>query len=275
MAIIEVDNIHYTYRDGTEALRGLSLYVEEGERVALLGPNGAGKSTLLLHLNGINLPHRGKVAIMGREVNKKAERWVRSKVGLVFQDPDDQVFSSTVWEDVAFGPQNMGLEPQETGRRVAGALEAVGMAEYRDKPPYHLSYGQKKRVAIAGVLAMLPQIIVLDEPMAFLDPRGKDTLTDILNRLHGQGQTIVIATHDVDFAAEWADRVIIIKDGKTLAQGGPELLQDIELIKEAQLRLPVISKIFQRVPGLEIDTLPLTVDQAVDIIRKLISQSQT
>lgn len=272
MSIIEVDDVYYTYRDGTEALRGLSLYVEEGERVALLGPNGAGKSTLLLHLNGINLPHRGKVIIMGREVNKKTERWVRSRVGLVFQDPDDQVFSSTVWEDVAFGPQNMGLDPGETGRRVTDALEAVGMEEYRDRAPYHLSYGQKKRVAIAGVLAMLPQIIVLDEPMAFLDPRGKDTLTDIMNRLQGQGQTIVIATHDVDFAAEWADRVIIVKDGKTLAQGRPQLLQDIGLIKEAQLRLPVVSKIFQRVPRLNIGTLPLTVDQAVDIIRKLVNE---
>ncbi|MFZ5633468.1 MAG: ATP-binding cassette domain-containing protein [Bacillota bacterium] len=272
MAIIEVDDVYYAYRDGTEALRGLSLYVEEGERVALMGPNGAGKSTLLLHLNGINLPQQGRVSIMGREINKKTEMWARSMVGLVFQDPDDQVFSSTVWEDVAFGPQNMGMNRQEIDMRVTDALEAVGMLDYRQRVPYHLSYGQKKRVAIAGVLAMLPRIIVLDEPMAFLDPRGKDTLTDILNRLHGQGQTIVIATHDVDFAAEWADRVIVIKDGRTLAQGGRELLQDTALMEEAQLRFPVVSKIFHRVPEYNIKPLPLTISEAVDIIRKLIEK---
>ncbi len=272
MAIIEVDDIYYTYRDGTEALRGLSLSVGEGERVALLGPNGAGKSTLLLHLNGINIPSRGKVTIIGREVNRKTGRWIRSQVGMVFQDPDDQVFSSTVWEDVAFGPQNMGLDVKEIERRVAGALEAAGMSEHRHKAPCLMSYGQKKRVAIAGVLAMKPRIIVLDEPMAFLDPKGRDSLMGILNQLHSRGQTIVIATHDVDFAAEWADRVVIVKDGKTLAQGGRHLLQDIGLIEEAQLRLPVVSKIFQRLPGLNSGTLPLTVDEAVDIIRKLMDK---
>lgn len=274
MAIIEVDNIHYTYRDGTEALKGLSLYVEEGERVALMGPNGAGKSTLLLHLNGINHPRSGKVSVMGREVNSKTEMWVRSVVGLVFQDPDDQVFSSTVWEDVTFGPQNMGLDQQEIASRATGALEAVGMLDYRHKAPYHLSYGQKRRVAIAGVLAMLPRIIVLDEPMAFLDPRGRDTLVDILNSLHSKGQTIVIATHDVDFAAEWADRVIIVKNGKTLAQGGRNLLQDTGIMEEAQLRFPLVSKIFARLPGLDLGRLPLTVDEAVDIIRKLVNSGQ-
>ena len=272
MAIIEVDDLYFSYKDGTEALRGLSLYVEEGERVALLGPNGAGKSTLLLHLNGINLPRKGRIVVQGREVNSKTERWVRSRVGLVFQDPDDQVFSSTVWEDVAFGPQNMGLERREIEDRVREALEAVGMLEYSHRPPYHLSYGQKKRVAIAGVLAMLPSIIVLDEPMAFLDPRGKDTLAEILNRLHSRGQTIIIATHDVDFAAEWADRVIIVKDGATLAQGGIELLQDAGVMAQAQLRFPVVGKIFSSLPELDLRPLPLTVGQAVDIIRKLISQ---
>ncbi len=274
MAIIEVDNVYYTYKDGTEALRGLSLCIEAGEKVALLGPNGAGKSTLLLHFNGINLPRRGRVTVLGREVNSKSEKWVRSRVGLVFQDPDDQVFSSTVWEDVAFGPQNMGLDRREIERRVGDALEAVGMQDYRQRPPYHLSYGQKKRVAIAGILAMLPEIIVLDEPMAFLDPRGKDTLAEILNRLHTGGRTIVIATHDVDFAAEWADRVIIVKDGKTLAQGGRELLQDPGLMEEAQLRFPVVSKVFSCVPELNVKPLPLTVDQAVDIIRKLINNGK-
>lgn len=269
MAIIEMEDICFTYRDGTEALRGLSLSVEEGARVALLGPNGAGKSTLLLHLNGINLPRSGRVSVLGREINRKSEKWVRSKVGMVFQDPDDQVFSSTVWEDVSFGPKNMGLDRQEIDSRAKGALEAVGMSGYGSKTPYHLSYGQKKRVAIAGVLAMLPEIVVLDEPMAFLDPRGKDTLEEILNRMHGRGQTIIIATHDVDFAVEWADRVVIIKDGKTLAQGGRDLLRDPELVDQAQLRLPVVSRIFLRVPQLGVSPLPLTIAEAAETIAGL------
>ncbi|MFZ5650813.1 MAG: ATP-binding cassette domain-containing protein [Bacillota bacterium] len=274
MAVIEVDNIYYTYRDGTEALRGLSIYVEKGERVALLGPNGAGKSTLLLHLNGINIPQRGKVRIMGREVDSKSEKWVRSRVGLVFQDPDDQVFSSTVWDDVAFGPKNMGLGKDETAGRVRDALEAVSMTGFEQKPPYHLSYGQKKRVAIAGVLAMRPEIIVLDEPMAFLDPKGKDTLLDILNSMHRQGQTIIIATHDVDFAVEWADRVIIMKDGMALAQGGPELLRNQRLVEEARLRLPVVSRLFKRIPGLRSGPLPLTISEAADIINSVMGEQQ-
>ncbi|MFZ5643156.1 MAG: ATP-binding cassette domain-containing protein [Bacillota bacterium] len=269
MAVIEINDIYYTYRDGTEALRGLSLYVEQGERVALLGPNGAGKSTLLLHLNGINLPRSGKVSVLGREVSRKTEKWVRSRVGIVFQDPDDQVFSSTVWDDVAFGPKNMGLEREEIESRVRYALEAVGMLGHSTKAPYHLSYGQKKRVAIAGVLAMMPEIVVLDEPMAFLDPRGKDTLQGILNWMHDRGQTIIIATHDVDFAVEWADRVVIIKDGKTLAHGGRDLLRDWRLVEEAQLRLPLISKVFLRVAEMEIKPLPQTISEAVDAIREL------
>ncbi len=180
------------------------------------------------------------------------------------------MFSSTVWEDVAFGPRNLGLGRDEVERRVKDALEAVGMSGCDSRPPYNLSYGQKKRVAIAGVLAMLPRIIVLDEPMAFLDPRGKKALLDILNRMHEEGQTIIIATHDVDFAAEWADRIIILKDGKTLAQGGRELLLDKRLVEEAHLQLPIVSRIFDGVPRLPAETLPLTISQAVDIIRKLI-----
>lgn len=272
--IIEVEDLYFNYRDGTEALRGLSLYVKDGERVALLGPNGAGKSTLLLHLNGINIPQRGAVRVLGREVNSRSEKWVRTKVGLVFQDPDDQVFSYTVREDVAFGPTNMGLGPAEAARRVEAALEAVGMSEYGDRPPYHLSYGQKKRVAIAGILAMQPPVIVLDEPLAYLDPRGKETLLEILNRLYRDGVTIIIATHDVDFAAEWADRVIIIKNGRTLCQGDTSLLTEGEVIREAHLRFPVVTQIFQKLGWTGPDKLPSTVDGAVAVIRKLISSKE-
>lgn len=267
--IIEVEDLHFRYRDGTEALRGLSLSIQKGSRVAILGPNGAGKSTLLLHLNGIYLPARGKVRILGREITAKTERWVKSKVGLVFQDPDDQVFSSSVWEDVSFGPLNMNLSPEEVRTRVEQALRAVQMEDHKNKAPYHLSYGQKKRVAIAGVLAMEPEIIVLDEPMGYLDPRGKDNLLAILNELYQREITIVIATHDVDLVAEWADRVIIIKNGRTLAEGDTSLLTDEELVRAADLRFPVVVEIFRRLPELNLAHLPKTIAEAVDAIKTL------
>lgn len=268
--IIEVDNLYYSYKDGTQALRGLSLSIGLGSKVALLGPNGAGKSTLLLHLNGINLPQQGRVLVDGRQLDKKSEKWARAQVGMVFQDPDDQVFSSTVWEDVSFGPYNMGLESGEIEKRVNSALCAVHMEEFRDKAPYNLSYGQKKRVAIAGVLAMWPKIIVLDEPMAFLDPRGKDDLLAILNKLNSAGTTVVVATHDVEMAAEWADQVIIIKNGCTLAQGDVSLLVRPDIVTEAGLHFPRVARIFRALPELNLSSIPRTVDEAVAIIRKLI-----
>ncbi|HHW44885.1 MAG TPA: ATP-binding cassette domain-containing protein [Desulfotomaculum sp.] len=269
-AVIEIEDLHYTYRDGTRALKGLSLSIPRGSRVAILGPNGAGKSTLLLHLNGLYLPQRGKVRVAGLEVNARTAREIKARVGLVFQDPDDQVFSATVAEDVAFGPVNMGLSPQEVERRVQEALAAVNMEDYRDKAPYHLSYGQKKRVAIAGVLAMGPEIIVLDEPMAYLDPRGQDTLLEILNRLHRRGTTILVATHDVDMAAAWADRVIIVQDGRTLAQGSPSLLVQENLIRQASLRFPLVTRIFRSLPELDLSTAPYTVEQAVALLKDLL-----
>lgn len=270
--IIEVEDLFYTYRDGTRALNGLSLSIREGARVALLGPNGAGKSTLLLHLNGIYLAQKGKVRVMGQEITAKNEKWVRGIVGLVFQDPDDQVFSSTVREDVAFGPVNMRLAPAEIERRVNEALAAVKMENYRDKAPYHLSYGQKKRVAIAGVLAMSPRVIILDEPVAYLDPRGKDVLMEILSRLNEDGTTVVIATHDVDLAAQWAQQVLLIKDGRLLAQGDTSLLADGRVVEEAELRFPVVTQIFRKLPGLSLPKVPLTVDDAVSEIKKILEK---
>ena len=267
--IIEVEDLFYRYRDGTTALNGLSLNIEENSKVALLGPNGAGKSTFLLHLNGIHLPQKGVVRVLGREISKKTEKWVRSQVGLVFQDPDDQVFSSTVWEDVSFGPINMGLSRAEVEERAETALLAVRMCDYRDKAPYHLSYGQKKRVAIAGVLAMRPGVIVLDEPVAYLDPRGKETLIEILDNLHNLGTTVMIATHDVDLAAEWAQKIIIIKNGATLAEGDNSLLNRDDIVQAAELRYPVVTQIFRQLPELELSEIPLTVKEAVEIIRKI------
>ncbi len=268
MALIEINNLYFRYKDGTQALRGLTLRIEGGRKTAILGPNGAGKSTMLLHLNGIHLAQQGEVLFAGEAVSRSNERQVRSRVGMVFQDPDDQVFSATVWEDVAFGPSNMGLSHKEIEARVHAALKATGMWDYAGKAPYHLSYGQKKRVAIAGILAMDPEVIILDEPVAFLDPRGKDTVFAILNELNRRGATVIIATHDVDLAAEWADDVIVIAGGRCLAQGGTELLVNERVIREAELRYPVVARIFQELPELELPVLPGNVPAAVAALRR-------
>lgn len=266
---IEVTDLSFQYKDGTRALDKLCLTVERGSKVALLGPNGSGKSTFLLHLNGIHLVQRGKVKVLGEEVSKANEKKLKAKVGLVFQDPDDQIFSSTVWEDVAFGPINQGLRGVELEQRVEQALKSVGMEQYSHKVPYHLSYGQKKKVAIAGVLAMNPDILVLDEPVAFLDPAGKHALFDILDKLNQQGKTILAATHDVNLAARWADEIIILHNGQVLAQGAPTLLSHQELVRQASLELPIVSEIFLPFAELCKPKIPVTVQEAQEKIRGL------
>lgn len=267
MDLISVDNLSYRYKDGTIALHNISLKIPGKSKIALLGPNGAGKSTLLLHFNGINRAQSGEVQVLGQVIEKGNEKWVRSKVGFVFQDPDDQIFSPTVWDDVAFGPKNLGLSGSELEARVHTSLQAVGMEAYAQKPPHNLSYGQKKRVAIAGVLAMEPEVIILDEPVAFLDPSGKEDLFNILDNLNARGTSIIVATHDVNLAAQWADELIILKQGQILAQGLPSLLTDKELIKQANLTLPIVSQIFDNLPGWD-KPLPLTVNEVREIILK-------
>ncbi len=267
--IIEIKELQYTYKDGTKALKGINLNIRKQTRVALLGPNGAGKSTLLLHLNAINLPQKGVIRIDGIEINQKTETWARTKVGLVFQDPDDQVFSMTVREDVEFGPRNMGLPQDEITARVDAALKAVKMTEFANKAPYHLSYGQKKRVAIAGVLAMSPDIIVLDEPMAYLDPGGKRSLMEILSHLYEEGKTIIIATHDVDLAAEWANHIVILTDGTILVEGDGALLTDPRIIEQAELDFPTVTKVFRQLPEINTGTVPRTVNEAVAQVKRI------
>ncbi len=223
-----IEGLHYTYPDGTPALRGVDLLVRKGETVALMGPNGAGKSTLALHLNGI-LTGTGKVEVMGLEVNKKNVRAVRDLVGLVFQDPDDQLFSPTVEEDVSFGPLNQRLPAEQVRHAVARALTWVGMEGSENRSPHHMSFGEKKRISLATVLAMDPEILVLDEPVANLDPRGRREFTELLNTLDG---TKVIVTHDFDIARDVCGRVVLMEDGQVVADGGPaDILSDNGLLE--------------------------------------------
>ena len=221
--IVEIENLVYSYPDGQQALRGISLEVDAGERVALVGTNGAGKSTLLLHLNGI-LRGKGSVRIGGRQLDDGNLRSIRASVGLVFQDPDDQLFSPTVFDDVAFGPLYMGLSDDDVRSRAHWALEQVQMGSYASRMPHRLSLGEKKKVSIATVLAMEPQILALDEPSAGLDPRARIALLDLLLRLP---QTMVIASHDLDLVRQMCDRAVILEDGRLVAElGAGELLEE-------------------------------------------------
>jgi cobalt/nickel transport system ATP-binding protein len=213
--LIEVRGLRFRYEDGTEALRGVDFRLERGETVALLGANGSGKTTFVLHLNGL-LSGEGEVAVCGLPVNRKNLPEVRRRIGLVFQDAESQLFMPSVLEDVAFGPLNHGLSPAEAAARARTALETVGMAGAADKAPYHLSAGEKKRVAIAGILATDPEILVLDEPTTFLDPPGQRALAELLSRLP---QAKILVTHDVPFAQALCSRAAFFHRGAIAAEG--------------------------------------------------------
>ena len=246
--MLEVKNIKYAYNADYQALKGVSLKVERGEMVALLGKNGAGKSTLFLHLNGIYEPDEGQVFIDGEELkyDKKSLLKFRQKVGIVFQNPDDQIFAPTVEEDVAFGPLNLGLPMEEVQDRVEEALARVGMSGFEKTAPHHLSGGQKKRVAIAGILAMKPEVMVLDEPTAGLDPQGVVNLQKLLRNLNDEGITIIISTHEVDLVPNYAKRVFVLVDGLLIAEGTPrEIFAQPEILEQANLKVPIVTELFQ------------------------------
>lgn len=238
-ATIEIERLAHAYPDGTRALDGVDLTVHEGERVALLGPNGAGKSTLLLHLNGVIMPTEGRVRIGDTVIGADTVRSVREQVGLVFQDPDDQLFMATVYDDVAFGPLNMGLPSAEVDERTHAALHDVGLAEVTSKSGQHLSFGQKKRVALATILAMRPKILVLDEPTSNLDPRAKREMTDLLDSLD---VTMLVATHDMDLAWRLCKRAVVVDKGQIAADGTrEEILTDAALLDLHGLELPYLA----------------------------------
>ncbi|GAB3257125.1 ABC transporter ATP-binding protein [Alteromonas gracilis] len=234
--VLDVRRLVHAYPDGHQALYGVDLHVHPGERVALLGPNGAGKTTLLLHLNGLLTPGGGSVHVSGMAVEKANLPEIRRRVGLVFQDPDDQLFSPTVRDDVAFGPRNLGLRGDDLEERVVEALDAVGMGDFAARPPHHLSFGQRRRVALATVLAMRPEILVLDEPSSNLDPFSRRELADILRSLD---VTLMMVTHDLPYALELCERSMILSDGVIVADAPTrEVLGDAELMAKHRLELP-------------------------------------
>jgi cobalt/nickel transport system ATP-binding protein len=235
--IVEFKDVYFRYPDGTEALKGLSLRITHGEAVGIVGANGSGKSTLLMHTNGYLLPQSGTVTIGDFQLDKRTRQEIRKKVGLIFQNPDDQLFMPTVFDDVAFGPLNLGLKPERVRERVVEALQTVGCLALKDKPPHHLSGGQKSAVAIAAVIAMQPDILIMDEPASHLDPKSRRSLISLLGHFH---HTKVIASHDLDLILDVCKRCVIIKEGRVVADGpAEEILSDSQLLEANNLELPL------------------------------------
>ncbi len=262
---IEIDDLSYTYPDGTKALDGVFLNISEGKSVALIGPNGAGKSTLMLQLNGVLRGEDGAVKILGQEISNGNLRKIREKVGIVFQDPDDQLFMPTVFDDVAFGPINLGLERDEVKKRVEMALKKVGLSGYEDRSPHRLSFGEKKRASFATVLSMDPEILVLDEPTSNLDPRNRSRLIRTISDLRYEGKTIITATHDLNAVPSIADMVYVLN--RTIITGGTtrEIFENVDLLRGMNLDVPEVVRLFEVLKcfGYDCENLPLSMEEAI------------
>jgi len=268
---LEIDNLAYSYEDGTVALKGLSLAVEEGEKVAVIGPNGAGKSTLLHLIAGFRMPFTGEVRVHGRMLDQQSAGAVRRDVGLLFQDPDDQLFMPTVEEDVAFGPVNLRLDDVEG--RVAKAMRSAGVDAIAERRPHRLSHGMKKRVAIAGILAMDPKVLLLDEPTSGLDPRSR---AELISLLKGMKKTMLMATHDLDAVAEVVDRVLVLNISPVAEGRLGELAGRGSVLEDAGLEPPQLTRVFKALEdkGFKVDHLPTTMDQAVAHLIRLLERQR-
>ena len=276
---IEARDLYYTYEDGTVALDHISLRAEQGKITGILGANGAGKSTLFLNLNGVLTPREGTVTVNGRRAvyDRRGIREIRRQVGIVFQDPDDQLFSADVYRDISFGGVNLGLPEAEVRRRVESAMARTGVAVLRDRPTHALSFGQKKRVAIAGVLVMEPSVMILDEPTAGLDPQGVSDIMHLLTELRdGLGMTILIATHDMDIVPLYCDYAYLLSAGRVILEGRPEeLFARPEELRKHHLRLPRIAhlmEILRERDGLDTTPAAATISAARREINRLLQE---
>ncbi len=277
--VLETKNLNYVYPDGTHALKDVNIAIEKGEKVAVMGPNGAGKSTLFSHFNGLVEATSGSVEVCGKTIihDKNELSEVRQKVGIVFQNPNDQLFAPSVEEDVAFGPMNLGLSHEEVKQRTSEALKMVGMKGYEKKAPYHLSGGQQKRVAIAGIIAMKPEIMILDEPTAGLDPKGVEQVLNIINKLHENGMSIIISSHDVEIINEFAEKIFVLKDGQIIETGTPnEIFSNHELLKKAHLKPPKLAQLLKMLNenGLNVDFDKVKIEECCEeIVKAKINQN--
>jgi cobalt/nickel transport system ATP-binding protein len=251
--VVEVQDLWFSYDKKKWVLKGIDMELRRGEKTVLVGSNGSGKTTLLLHVNGLLIPDKGKVKVLGKSLSytKKALTEVRKRVGIVFQNPDDQIVAPIVFQDVALGPVNLGLRDEDVKKRVNRALNGINIENLRDRKTHELSEGEKKKVAIAGILAMEPEILVLDEPTSGLDPESSKDLITTIDNLYEQNDTMVVfvATHDVELAYEWADRVMVLREGEIVKSGKPyEVLGDEKVIRQSKLAMPSVLRLYK---GLE------------------------
>ena len=274
--LIEVENLEYIYDNGKQALNGVNLKIDKGEKVAVIGSNGAGKSTFFLNLNGVLTPHSGSIKFMGSEIgkNQKELNELRKHVGIVFQDADNQIIATTVQAEVSFGPMNMKLSREEVQKRVDEALADMNISDFKDRPPHYLSGGEKKRVSIADIIAMKPEVIIFDEPTAALDPLNAQMLEEALTKLENQKMTLLISTHDVDFAYRWADRAVVFCGGKIIADGTPlEVFKRQDILDKANLKRPMMLDVYEEMVahGLVADNnyYPKTVAQFKEMLGKV------
>lgn len=272
--IIKIDNLYIQYPHGEDeepklAIKGVSLEIEEGSFTAIIGQNGSGKSTLAKNLNGLLLPSKGAVYVSGMDTRDEDKIWdIRQTAGMVFQNPDNQLVSAIVEDDVAFGPENIGIDPVEIRARVDEALDAVKMGKYKRKAPHLLSGGQKQRIAIAGVVAIRPRCIIFDEPTAMLDPRGRKDIMEIIEKLHREGITVILITHFMDEAVK-ADRVVIMNKGEILLDGTPEhVFSQDELIRSARLDVPMAAEIaiYLRENGIDVPPEVVTAERLKEFV---------
>lgn len=244
--ILKVEDLYYVYGNGETALDGVSVDIYEGEKIAVIGSNGSGKSTFFLNINGVFTPEHGKITYRDTVVNKKNLKELRKNIGIVFQDADNQIIASTVRAEVGFGPMNLKLPKEEVQKRVEEALAYMNISDFKDRPPHYLSGGEKKRVTIADIIAMKPEIIIFDEPTAALDPLNALILEEVLDKLGAEGKTMLISTHDVDFAYRWAERVLVFCHGKIIADGTPlEIFQNRSILEQANLRQPTMLEVYE------------------------------
>lgn len=272
--IIKIDNLYFQYPHGEDeepklAIKGVSLEIEEGSFTAIIGQNGSGKSTLAKNLNGLLLPSKGAVYVSGMDTRDEDKIWdIRQTAGMVFQNPDNQLVSAIVEDDVAFGPENIGIDPVEIRARVDEALDAVKMGKYKRKAPHLLSGGQKQRIAIAGVVAIRPRCIIFDEPTAMLDPRGRKDIMEIIEKLHREGITVILITHFMDEAVK-ADRVVIMNKGEILLDGTPEhVFSQDELIRSVRLDVPMSAEIaiYLRENGIDVPPEVVTAERLKEFV---------
>jgi energy-coupling factor transport system ATP-binding protein len=271
--MIEVEDVHFAYPNRVEALKGVSLVIKDGEFVAIMGQNGAGKTTLVKHFNGLLKPSEGIVRVDGVETTKTSVAALSRSTGFVFQNPDHQLFSETVEEEIAFALKNFGFEEEVIEKRISWALNLLGLTQYRKTSPFLLSGGERKRVALASVLAWNPKMLILDEPTIGQDYQQKEKLRQFIVQMQAQGKTVVIVTHDVEFVAECSPRVLLMKEGRIVADGeGREILTTPEVLAQSSIVLPQIAQIFMKLTPLGLPKNVIDVYEAKEMVLKMLEK---